>query len=294
VRWTGDAFVMNVELLASYWTLAGGALPHTALEFSTFDFRARIEAAARAGFRGVGLWHADLEYVLLRYSYAEMKRILDANGMKYIEIEFLTDWFVEPGDGRRVASDARRTLLLDAAEELGARHIKVGDFTRTPCSMPRLIDEFGKLCRQAAHRNVVIAYELMPFSVIESLAAARALVEGAAQKNGGVIFDLWHIVKLGIPYDDVMSFPGQYFKGLEINDGYRNTPPGMDIVTETTAHRKFCGRGEFDIKGFLAKLPASDYKGPIGIEVLSEELRTWDLETTAQTAFQTTMAQFPP
>jgi sugar phosphate isomerase/epimerase len=282
----------NVELIASYWTLAGGALPHTDKEYSTFEFRQRIEAAARAGFKGVGLWHADLEHVLKSYSLAEMKRILDANGMKYIEIEFLADFFLDPGE-RRTASDQRRKLLFDACEALGGRHIKVGDFFKTPCPMPRLIDEFGKLCQEAAKRNITIAFELMPFSVIETLAGARALVEGAAQKNGGIIFDLWHIVKLGIPYDAVMRFPKQYFVGLEINDGYLKTPAGMDLVTETTAHRKLCGQGEFDIKGFLARLPSSNYSGPVGIEVLSQELRSWPLEKTAKTAYETTIAQFP-
>jgi sugar phosphate isomerase/epimerase len=279
-------------LIASYWTLAGGALPHTDKEYSTFEFRERIEAAARAGFKGVGLWHADLINVQKSYTLPEMKRILDDNGMKYIEIEFLADFFVEPGE-RRAASDQTRKLLFDACEGLGGRHIKVGDFFRTACPMPRLIDEFGKLCQEAAKRGIRIAFELMPFSVIESLDLARQLVEGAAQKNGGVIFDLWHIVKLGIPYDEVMKFPQQYFTGLEINDGYLKTPPGMDLVTETTAHRKLCGQGEFDIKGFLAKLPGSNYSGPVGIEVLSQELRSWPLEKTATTAFNTTLAQFP-
>jgi sugar phosphate isomerase/epimerase len=251
-----------------------------------------MEAASRAGFKGVGLWHADLERTLTRSTLPEMKQILDANGLKYVEIEFLVDWFIEPGEPRRSASDERRKLLFAAAEALGARHIKVGDFYRSPCPMPRLIDEFGVLCREAARRDIAIVYELMPHSVIESLESARALVEGAAQTNGGIIFDLWHIVKLGIPYDDVMSFPGAYFKGVEINDGYLTTPVGMDIVTETTSHRKLCGRGEFDIKGFLGKLASSAYRGPIGIEVLSEELRTWDLEKTATTAFETTIAQF--
>jgi sugar phosphate isomerase/epimerase len=282
----------TVELIASYWTLSGGALPHTDKEYSTFEFRERIEAAARAGFKGVGLWHADIEHVLKSYSLAEMKRILDANGMKYIEIEFLADFFLDAGE-RRTASDQRRKLLFDACEALGGRHIKVGDFFKTPCPMPRLIDEFGQLCREAATRNITIAFELMPFSVIETLDGARRLVEGAAQKNGGVIFDLWHIVKLGIPYDAVMRFPKQYFVGLEINDGYLKTPAGMDLVTETTAHRKLCGQGEFDIKGFIARLPSSNYSGPIGIEVLSQELRSWPLEKTAQTAYETTIAQFP-
>jgi sugar phosphate isomerase/epimerase len=261
----------GVELIASYWTLAGGALPHSRFEYSTFEFRKRIEAAARAGFRGVGLWHADLERVLTRYTLPEMRRILDP---------------------RRVASDERRKLLFEAAEGLSGRHIKVGDFYRSPCPMPRLIDEFSALCTEAAKRGIMVVYELMPHSVIESLASARALMEGAAQKNGGVIFDLWHIVKLGIPYEQVVSFPAAYFKALEINDGYLKTPQGMDIVTETTSHRKLCGRGEFDIKGFLRKLAASPYKGPVGIEVLSQELRTWDLEKTATTAYETTIEQF--
>jgi sugar phosphate isomerase/epimerase len=282
----------NVELIASYWTLAGGAIPHTGPEASTFEFRERVEAAARAGFKGIGLWHADIEHVLQRYTYAEMKKILDANGMKYVEIEFLADWFLEPGE-RRSAAELRKKLLFDACEQLGGRHIKVGDFFKTSCPMPRLVDEFANLCQQAAKRGIKIAYELMPFSVIESLDLARELVVGAAQKNGGIIFDLWHIVKLGIPYDDVMRFPKDYFIGLEINDGYLKTPPGMDMVTETTQHRQLCGNGEFDIKGFLAKLPGSNYSGPVGIEVLNKELRSWPLEKTAVTAFNTTLAQFP-
>src|SRR5689334_681747 len=243
----------TVELIASYWTLSGGALPHTDKEYSTFEFKDRVAAAARAGFKGIGLWHADIEHVLKSYSLPQMKRILDDNGMKYVEIEFLADFFLDPGE-RRAAADQRKQLLFDACEGLGGRHIKVGDFFKTPCPMPRLIDEFGTLCQEAAKRGIRIGFELMPFSVIERLDLARQLVEGAAQKNGGIIFDLWHIVKLGIPYDDIMSFPKQYFLGLEINDGYLKPPPGMDLVTETTAHRKLCGQGEFDIKGFVSKL----------------------------------------
>jgi sugar phosphate isomerase/epimerase len=83
----------NVELLASYWTIAGGALPHTARDHSPFDFKDRVESAARAGFKGIGLWHSDLAHTLERRSLREMKRILDDNGIKYVELEFLTGWF---------------------------------------------------------------------------------------------------------------------------------------------------------------------------------------------------------
>ena len=32
------------------------------------------------------------------------------------------------------------------------------------------------------------------------------MVEGAGASNGGIVLDLWHIVKLKIPYDEVGRF----------------------------------------------------------------------------------------
>jgi sugar phosphate isomerase/epimerase len=281
----------QVELIASYWTLSGGALPHSDKEYSTFEFKTRVEQAARAGFKGIGLWHADLTHVMQTRSLREMRQILDDNGMKHVEIEFLSDWFLEPGE-RRTKSDANRRLLLDAAEALGGRHIKVGDFYATPAPMPQLIEEFAKLCREAEQRGTKIGYEVMPFSRIDNLEAALQLVQGAGARNGGIIFDLWHIVKLGFPYEKVWKFPKEYFLGLEINDGYIRNLPTKDLVEETTQYRRLCGQGEFDIKGFLKYMPSSPYQGPVGIEVLSKELRAWPLEKTARTAYDTTAAQF--
>lgn len=85
----------NVELLASFWTLSGKAEPHTDREYSTFDFRDRVEAAAKAGFKGIGIWDQDLAHILETRSLKEMKQILDDNDMKYVELEFLRDWFLE-------------------------------------------------------------------------------------------------------------------------------------------------------------------------------------------------------
>jgi sugar phosphate isomerase/epimerase len=125
----------DVELLASYWTIAGGALPHTDMEYSPFDFKERVQAAAKAGFRGVGIWHADLDRILESRSLAEMKQIFDDNGITHVELEFLTDWFLE-GE-RKKQSDIQKRKLLRAAEALGAHHVKVGDFYHEKYSMLR-------------------------------------------------------------------------------------------------------------------------------------------------------------
>ncbi len=88
----------NVELVATYSTLAGSACPHSAQEYSSFDFKDRVEAAAKAGFKGFGIKEVDLAHILESRSLKEMKRILDDNGMKHVELEFITDWFMD-GEG---------------------------------------------------------------------------------------------------------------------------------------------------------------------------------------------------
>jgi sugar phosphate isomerase/epimerase len=279
--------LMAIDLLASYWTISAG-LPHTDREYSPFDFKDRVESAARAGFKGFGIWHADLDHVLKKYTLREMKQILDDNGMRHIELEFLADWFLD-GE-RKQASDQRKQSLFEAAEALGARHIKVGDFLQEQCSMPRLIDAFASLCAEAAQYGTRIGFELMPFAMIRTLEESLAMVKGADAANGGIVFDLWHIVKLGIPYDEVFRVPLEYIVSVELNDGTFQAP--WSLHEDTINHRRFCGEGEFDVRSFVQGMQKAGYTGPWGIEVLSAELRELPLEELTTRAFRTTMAQF--
>jgi len=278
----------RVELLASYWTIAGGAQPHMDHDWSPLDFGDRAAAAGRAGFTGIGIWHTDLAHTLERRTLPEMRRIVEDHGIRHVELEFLTDWFVD-GE-RRKRSDATRKMLLEAAEALGARHIKVGDFYKEPCPMARLIEEFGKLCREAAGRGTRILFELMPFANVDTLEGALEMVRGAGAANGGIILDTWHVAKLGIPYEQVARIPRDFLLGVELNDGTYQAP--WSLHEDTINHRRLCGEGEFDVKGFIAAVERAGYRGPYGIEVLNAEMRSWPLEQLATRAYETTMAQF--
>ncbi|MEA3105660.1 MAG: hypothetical protein QOI88_265 [Gammaproteobacteria bacterium] len=280
----------QVDLLASYWTMASGAAPHGDHEYSSFAFAERVAAAAHAGFTGFGIWHTDLEHTLRSISLEDMRRILDDHGMKHIEIEFLSDWWLADGERRR-ASDANKGRLLEAARVLGARHVKVGDLFNSPVEMPQLIEGFAALCKEAQEYGTKILFELMPFARINTLADARELVTSANAPNGGIVFDLWHLVKLGIPYDEVARFPLQFIGGIEINDGTFTAP--WSLFEDTINHRRLCGDGEFDVRGFVAAMLDAGYQGPWGIEVLNSELRTWPPERIAERAAATTRAQFP-
>jgi sugar phosphate isomerase/epimerase len=277
----------NPELTVAYWTTAG-RFPGAEPEYSRFDFRERVQAAARAGFCGLGIWHADLEQILQRQTLQEMKLILAANGMKYLELEFLVDWFM---DGElKAQSDLRKKTLVIAAEALGATQIKVGDFYQRKCPLPQITDAFAALCREAAEHGTRVAFEPMAVSMINNLEDCRAMIEDSGAANGGIILDLWHVVNLGISYEEIARWPAKYLYGVEIEDG--SFDPSSGPAKRPIVDRRFCGEGGFDIDGFIQAVTKTGYTGPWGVEIFSQTLASKPLDELATRAFNTAISQF--
>jgi sugar phosphate isomerase/epimerase len=280
------------ELMALYWTVSGPVDVHYGREWSLFDWSDRCAEAAKAGFRGIGLWHADVEHQLQTRTLREMRAIFDDAGLQYLEVEFLADFFVDPGKPARAESDRLRGQLFETAAAFDAHHIKVGNIPGTPCELGRLTEEFAALCRDAAeHTNAKIAYELMPFDVnVNTLETAVELVVGAGARNGGLAIDTWHMGKLGISPGDLERIPLEQLVWVELSDGQQESME--DPVDETINHRRLPGEGEFDISGYVQALQDLGYPGPWGVEVLSAELRSLPIEEEFRRAYETTLAQF--
>jgi sugar phosphate isomerase/epimerase len=275
-----------VQLLGSYWTLAVGADPMGA-RLCSHDFRVRVETAAKAGFTAMGFWHTDIAEIRKKYGFREMKRILDDNGVTQIEVEWLLDWFCT--DHRRAASDETRKLLLDAADGLGARHIKIGDLGNDCADVPLLTEEFSLLCRQAAERGTNVLFEMLPagFSRVPSLDQVLAICRGSGAKNGGIMLDNLHLQRTGTQPEDIVRKIGRDIRlGVEINDGTLAMP--VNLLDSIVNKRLLPGDGEFDIAAFLHAVWTQGYDGPVGVEVLNEYIRKWPLETAATEAFAKT------
>lgn len=284
----------TIELIASYWTIAGDVYPIAPSEISPFPFEKRVEVAARAGYRGLGLLHADLMAVSNRLGHSEMRRILDANGIYHVELEFLSDWYAQ---GRaRTESDMVRKDLLEAAEALSARCIKIAPSIDEPSldnvalDMPRMIESFAALSREAAKYGTSIALEIMPFSNIRTLSAALELVSTDPQPNGGLYLDIWHMARGGIDYSEVAKIPKQFIKAVELDDADRDVVG--TLWDDTRFHRRLCGEGALDIPAFLKATREAGYWGPYAVEIISQEHRRLSLGEEARRSFETTMAQF--
>jgi sugar phosphate isomerase/epimerase len=273
----------NVELMSLYWTTAGVFPGHG--EISRFDFKERVQAAAEAGFKGIGIWHTDLEHILVHSTLKEMKKILDDNGIKHVELEFINDWFLD--GARKAESDSRKKRLFEASEILQAKHVKVGDFYNSACPMPRIIESFAALCAEAENYSATIGFEIMGCAMIDNIQDAITMVETAAAKNGGLIIDIYQVANLGMTYEEISRIPLKYLTNIELNDGTLPGSPNHD-----PSNRRFCGEGEYDIKGFINCVNDMGYAGPWGVEVISEKLATLPLKELSTKAFNTTMAEF--
>ena len=286
--------VRTIELIASYWTIAGDVYPIGPNEISPFPFEKRVEVAARAGYRGLGLLHADLKAVSNRLGLKEMRRILDANGMQHVELEFLSGWYAQ--GLARAKSDAVRKDLLEAAKALSARCIKIApsigetSLDDVAPAMPRMIESFAALSREAANYGTSIALEIMPFSNIRTVSAALGLVSTDPQPNGGLYLDIWHIARGEIDCAEVARIPQHWIKAVELDDA--DTDVVGTLWDDTRFHRRLCGEGALDIQAFLKAIDETGYRGPYAVEIISREHRRLPLEEEAKRSFETTMAQF--
>jgi sugar phosphate isomerase/epimerase len=276
-------------LIACFWTI-GGRYVFGDDDHSPWDFRLRAEAAARAGYRGIGIKHADLKRTLAHYGHAGIRSILADNELHALELEALFDWH-QSGE-RREKSDIVRSELLDSAAKLGAHHIKAaGDFMPGASrDLDQMHDEFQVLARQAREAGTRFTLEPIAFSNVPSLAAALQVVGESAGHGGGVMLDTWHVARMRTPLSEIAALPRGAIGGAELDDG--TAEPVGDPFSDTLDRRRLCGEGEFDLRGFIAAVRAAGYEGPWGVEIISEDQRARPLDEAASRSFATARAQF--
>jgi sugar phosphate isomerase/epimerase len=281
----------KIEFVASYWTLAGNVYATGPTEVSPFGFRDRVEAASKAGFRGIGLNSDDLAVVSARLGYPAMKRILDDNGIGHVEIEIIGGWFAS--GARKQASDRAWAIMLEAAEKLGAYYIKAyGDPEGGEWSDDHLVAAFRKLCADAANAGTRVALEMMPFTDIRTLERCLRIVEGAGADNGGLCIDVWHTSRCGVSNAEIARIPKKWFMAAEIADAHA-TPIGS-LLEDSTQHRELPGEGDLDVRGFIAACEAAGFDGYYGVEILSQVHRVLPLMEAARRAYDAAIAQFAP
>ncbi|OUY05982.1 sugar phosphate isomerase/epimerase family protein [Acinetobacter populi] len=280
------------DLLAAYWTLAGNVYPGAPIEISPFSLQERVEAASKAGWKGIGLVLSDLLATLEKNTLADIRQLFKDNDIKYFELEILLDWYLD-GEGRKV-SDYERSKMIELGAELGMCNLKIGarPFENSPNSLDKLAGEFSKICKEVAQVNANVALEIMPFSRLATLEDGLKVVD-TGDANGGLCLDIWHLARGNIDFEKISMVPAHLIKSVELNDAAEDIQG--DLFNDSTHHRKLCGQGSFDIPLFLNEIKKAGFNQPYyGVELISQDHRILSLEQMAKDAYDHTIQAFNP
>ena len=282
---TSQAGTAPEVLIASCWTTAGAASPLDEDQRSPVPFATRVAIAGEAGFAGFGITHADIVALRDTIGLSDARDILMSSGIAFVELEMLMDWFTTGPP--RESSDRVRRDLLEAAEVLPVRHVKVGS-TYGSMSWPAtdIAKELRVLSSQAADVGARIALEPQAMASIRSLQQAVEVTERADHSGAGLLLDIWHIERAHLSFADIRGIPAEVIVSTELNDARAEV--NGTLLEDTVNDRLLCGQGSFEVAAFVDAVRATGYQGPWGAEILSHDHRARPVEEAINAAYLTT------
>ncbi|MCT9819852.1 TIM barrel protein [Microbacterium sp. W1N] len=241
----------------------------------------KLHAAAEAGFAGVEL----LEYDLLMSSWSPSKVASEASDLG-LAVEVYQPFHVETVPTEAFARHVHRAeRKLDLLGELGAR-VLVCCSTKTAEGVDddeRAADQLHALAERAHARGIRLAYEAVPWGRVRTHDEAWRVVERVGHLALGLCLDSFHVLSRenraaaieGIPVDKVFH--------VQLADAPR---PGIDVLEWSLHHRLFPGQGSLEVGGFVGRLRAGGYDGPIALEVFNDVYQQEDPRHTATDAMR--------
>ncbi|MBF9034362.1 TIM barrel protein [Rhodobacterales bacterium HKCCE2091] len=210
-----------------------------------------IEAAAQAGFDGVGLRLLRVTETSPGYPLMDdpaamraTKRALAATGIAVRDIEFV-----------KITPDTRAAELaplLDTGAELGAGHLITAPYDP---DLSRLANTLGPIAELAAGRGIGTVLEFFPWTVVPDLSSARAVAVEAGP-GIGVLVDSLHFDRSGSSLSDLADMPAARLPFAHLCDAVRlPSYSDDDLLHAARAERLPPGEGQIDLEGFLSALP---------------------------------------
>jgi sugar phosphate isomerase/epimerase len=235
----------------------------------------RAEAASAAGFSGMSLFLDDLDAARQSgLSDADIRAVLDDNGLQIAELDPLLTWVGVPGD-ERVTKEGKGFLrwnepdFYDAAAAVNARSINAVLFAGDPQPQELLVESFGGLCDRAKEHGLLVHIEFMPFSQINCIELAYDIVTAAGRDNGGIMFDVWHYFR-GPSTPEGLRRAAAQVTAIQLDDAPEKAE--ANVVDETMHRRLLPGDGDADVAELIRILDAGGCDAPPGVEVFCDDL----------------------
>ena len=225
----------------------------------TWPLETILDGAAAAGFPSVGL---DLHTVRGGgIPIGDVGAALRSRGLACTDVGILP--LGSP------ALHAATEMLAALADSTGARICVAAPAAEL--DERRTVLELTECASILAPADVRIALEFVAYFGLTRFAAAAAVCDAVGWESCGLLVDTWHFFRSGAPWRELRELGSGAVALVHVNDG--PLEGSDDRVAEGRRHRRPPGGGEFPLAEFAAALGAVGYEGPIGVEVLADDVR---------------------
>jgi len=225
-----------------------------------------IEVAAEHGFGAVTT--TPWLYADAGVSDRDLRRQLDDSGVRLSYIDGLITALPGTPPPRPTAASEEECYRIASA--LGATAVNVVHINGAPTPMAELIDALGGVCERAGGRGLRIVVEFLPGTGIPDLPTALELVRGVGAANLGIVLDSWHLARSGGVPELLDPDAAAWIGVLQISDRTR----AQDLVPYVPmSGRLLPGDGELPLADLVARVLGAHPDVPVGIEVISDEMR---------------------
>jgi sugar phosphate isomerase/epimerase len=235
----------------------------------------RLALARDHGFRGVSISGYDLSTAkAVGLSPADLAARVADEGLAISEFDAVTEWLDIDDAAAATRSNplpgCTAETVCPMAAAVGARTVTLVELQGVVLGVDRAAEGFAHVCDVAAEHDLLVALEFGPWGGVPTFERALDVVRATDRPNASLLVDAWHFFRSGGTLADLASTPRELIGDVQIDDAPLQAEP--DLWEETTHRRLVPGEGDFDLVGFLDTLTDIGYDGPLGVEVLSDEL----------------------
>lgn len=262
----------------------------------TSDLETDVAASKAAGFKWLELWAAKLDKYLAEHSVAELKALLDGNGiapMSINSIEFIA--FRSPEDYAKIR--ARCKQLCELSEQIGNPCVVVVPSPTPDRNMPweEIVTEYVKVLRDlagiAAPHSVNLSFEFLGFGwcTVRTPRAAFEIVHRTNRHNVGMTVDCAHFYGGGGLMTELDALDPARIFAFHLDD-LEDTP--KEAISDAT--RLLPGHGVIPLGEICAHMRANGYDGVCSIELFRPEYWAWDPRELAAKARESALTVLSP
>lgn len=243
----------------------------------TSDLETDVMATAHAGLRALELWAGKIDTYLAGHSLADLKALLDDNGVAPMSINSLE--FISFRGDEYPGIKARCRSLCQMAEAIGCPTVVVVP-SPTPSletTWDQIVEEHVAVLRDlgdiAAEFGVRLSFELLGFGwcSVRTPRGAWEIVQKTGRDNVGLVVDCAHLYGGGGLLDELDALDPAHIFTFHLDD-LEDLP--KEAITDDK--RLLPGLGVIPLDDICRRLRRLGYDGDCSVELFRPEYWEWN------------------